>query len=130
VLLSLDLLRSGGLIETWLQSSIQRRRGAKSQTTVPAGVSPGGYPAGARFRRGAAHTESSPLARELGVTAETLRNWVKQDEIDAGQREGLTTEEREELRRLRREVKVFRQKKEILRKATVGSTGERNGLGQ
>jgi len=57
------------------------------------------------------------IAREIGVCDGTLRNWLNQEEIDSGQREGLTTQEKEELRRLRREVKTLRQEKEILRKA-------------
>ena len=59
------------------------------------------------------------IAREIGVSYGTLRSWINQDEIDGGEREGLTTEEKEELRRLRREVKTLRQEKEILRKAAA-----------
>ena len=53
------------------------------------------------------------IAREIGVSDSTLRNWANQDEIDSSEREGLITEEKEELSRLRREVKALLQEKEI-----------------
>ena len=60
------------------------------------------------------------LAQEFEPSAETIRNWIKQTEIDAGQRQdGLTTEEKQELARLRREVKQLRLEREILAKAAA-----------
>lgn len=61
-----------------------------------------------------------PVAEDLGISEQTLRNWVRQAQLDDGQRDdGLTTQEREELRRLRREVRDLRQEREILRKAAA-----------
>lgn len=61
----------------------------------------------------------SKIAEELGVSTESLRRWVKQREIDEGEREGLSSGEREELSKLRRENKTLRQEREFLKKAAV-----------
>ena len=69
------------------------------------------------------------MAEDLGIASESLRRWIRQHEVDEGEREGLTTDEREELGRLRRENKTLRQEREFLKKAAVGSTGRCNTVG-
>lgn len=69
------------------------------------------------------------LAEEFEPSSESIRNWVKQADRDEGRREdGLTTQDREELRRLRRENKVLRQEKEILKKAAAWFAKESNSI--
>jgi transposase len=77
------------------------------------------------FKREAVHLYRSSeksiprMAEELGIVSESLRRWARQHEVDGGEREGLTTDEREELSRLRRENKTLRQEREFLKKAAV-----------
>jgi transposase-like protein len=59
------------------------------------------------------------LAGDLGVSEQTLGNWLKQADIDEGRREGLTTEERAELVRLRRENRTLEMEIEILKRAAA-----------
>jgi transposase-like protein len=59
------------------------------------------------------------IAPKVGCTTETLRRWVRQAERDAGQRAGLSTDERAELKRLQREVVELKRANEILKKASA-----------
>jgi transposase len=77
------------------------------------------------FRRDAAalvidqHRSIADVARELGVVEQTLGNWVRQERIDRGLREGTTTEMREENVRLRREVKRLTMERDLLKRSVA-----------
>jgi len=91
--------------------------------SAPRGTTKPPYPA--EFRREAVRlvrdgrAAVAQVARDLGISQDTLRAWVKQAAVDGGRREGLTTEERQELVQLRREVKRLEEEREILKKAAA-----------
>jgi transposase-like protein len=59
------------------------------------------------------------IATDLGISDQTLRNWLRRADIDEGRREGLTTEERAEIVRLRRANRVLEMENEILKRAAA-----------
>lgn len=77
------------------------------------------------------HTGRSPesLAKEFEPSAQCIRNWVRQADRDAGRRgDGLTTEDRTELQRLRRENATLREEREILKKAAAWFARETSSI--
>jgi transposase-like protein len=66
------------------------------------------------------------VARELGIYDSTLGSWVKQDEIDRGVRDGVSTSEREEVTELRRENARLRMERELLKRAVAFWVRESN----
>lgn len=59
------------------------------------------------------------VARDMDLTESAVREWVRQADVDAGRRDGLSTAEREELARLRKENRVLREERDILKRATA-----------
>lgn len=64
------------------------------------------------------------VAKQLGVGKESVRRWVAQAQIDAGQRPGLTSEEHAEIKRLKAKVRQLEEDNEILRRASIFFAGE------
>ncbi len=59
------------------------------------------------------------VVRDLGLTETSVRNWIRQADIDEGRRDGTTTAEREEITRLRKQVRVLTEERDILKRATA-----------
>jgi len=67
---------------------------------------------------------SQAVARQVGVGKETLRRWVMQAEVDAGERDGVTSQESDEVRRLKAENRRLREDVAILKAAATFFAGE------
>jgi transposase len=72
-----------------------------------------------RAQYGSDWSAMESIATKIGCATQTLQDWVRQSERDSGKREGLTTEERAQMKALEREVKELRRANEILRLASA-----------
>jgi transposase len=72
-----------------------------------------------REREGKGHGEIARVAQQLGVHREALRTWLRQAEIDGGKRPGTTTEDKQRIAELEREVRELRRANEILKAASA-----------
>jgi len=72
-----------------------------------------------RDREGKGHGEIARVGRQLGIHPEALRTWIRQREIDGGQRPGTTTEDAKRISELEREVRELRRANEILKAASA-----------
>jgi transposase len=72
-----------------------------------------------REREGKGHGEIARIGRQLGVHPEALRTWLRQAEIDGGMRPGTTTDDKQRIAELEREVRELRRANEILKAASA-----------
>ena|SRR5947209_894530 len=78
-------------------------------------------------RAGERHGVITRIAQQLGIGAESLRNWVRQAEVDRGERGGTTTQDAQRMAELEREVRELRRANEILKAASVFFATELDG---
>lgn len=72
----------------------------------------------------------SAASTRLGISKDTLRGWYRREEVDAGRRDGVSTQEREEIRTLKAKVRRLEEDNEILRRAAVFFAGELDPRGR
>jgi transposase len=72
-----------------------------------------------REREGKGHGEIARIGRQLGIHPEALRTWIRQAEIDGGTRPGITTDDKQRIAELEREVRELRRANEILKAASA-----------
>jgi Transposase len=122
----LELTRSRGRLKIGVGEALMRSPHAENPTALCAWVS-----SGSGWTDPSETKSFSQLSRDVGVSDQTLRNWVRQADVDAGRRhDGLTSTQREELRRLRAENRTLRMERDVLKKRRSSSPGTAIGVGE